>query len=208
MVGVFTGVIVLSSCTTLGLFETAQVVEKGHSETIVAVSMVYTDPVSAESEFTEEGFIAPALNYGMRFGVSERMDLGVNFDIYSNLHLRWKIQIKDSSSTSKIAFGPALGTNIGLMLNKDLLVFPSAVLYLSQHQKNFVFFQNIQLSAIALSSEDSPFKVSGYGLGIQVGFISYPIKSIRNVGIGLQGGVAATVDNYEYRLFLGYTQKF
>jgi hypothetical protein len=125
----FAAVVLLSSCASLTGLQDGRTLGRDAGE--LAVSLNLSQTPDFDENITVDGFWAPMVEFGGRYGLSDRVDIGGRFNTNGNVALNGKVQLLGDREVSKSAL--ALGVEFGSFGFKSGLLNVQIPLYFSVH---------------------------------------------------------------------------
>jgi len=130
----FSGILFLSSCATVSGFHIGKVVEKEKGEVGLSLNLARTPDFTLENEDFPNIFV-PVFELGGRYGVADKIDIGLRVNTSLNFLIDGKFQIVgDQESEFAMAVGAGFG-GFGVLVSSGALLNFQIPIYTSFHPK-------------------------------------------------------------------------
>jgi hypothetical protein len=133
-------IISMNSCASLSGFHTGKTVGKDNGEFTIALNLANAPDFTGDEEVDDEinNILFPNIELGGRYGVSEKVDIGMRLNTSLNILIDAKVQVVgDQESTFAMALGGGVGS-FGLISTNGALLNFQVPVYTSYHPSETV----------------------------------------------------------------------
>jgi len=196
-----------TSCASLTGFETGRTVGESNGEFAFSINAAQTPDFDIDTFGSTPQFWAPNLEFGGKFGVSEKVDVGIRVNSNLNVLLDGKFQVVgDSESEFALAVGAGIGA-FGLFIpNAGLYNFQIPV-YASFHPKEKVslYLSPRYIGQFGVGAGETSDLASYYGAN---GGVLFGRKTKFGIDFGYYGLNANDVNNSLFQVGIGMKFRF